>query len=302
MNSFQPKSILTAAIALLLVAGMTQAAIVGPYTPDSDTLHLWHFDEANPGPAQPDAGLVSSFNLTPDDGKSPGSPATLGNPAFSLDFGTSGNASAGQGSGFMGNSIPVSDLTGANGSFTFEAVISLSNINDTQMIAAMENNGGAAARPFQFRVDGGNLRFINIAGGVQQILEAIPTTGDDAFVADEWFHVAATYDGNENTADNFKLYWTKLNDTQILANEILSTNMTSDLSGNNSIFGIGNDYRTSGTGNTNNLGGFIDEVRISSVARGANEFLFVAVPEPATATLALLGLGGMLIRRRRNAA
>ena len=91
----------------------------------------------------------------------------------------------------------MSSLTGATGAFTMEALVRTSDINTSaQMIMAMENNGGAGARPFQFRIDGGNLRFINISGGVQQLLTTIPTTGDNAFVADEWFHVASTYNGN----------------------------------------------------------------------------------------------------------
>ena len=84
---------------LVFTSAAVQAEITGPYTADSNTLHLWHLDEANPGPAQPAAGVAGSFNLSPDDGKSPGSPATLGNAAFA-GFGTSGDTSAGQGAGF----------------------------------------------------------------------------------------------------------------------------------------------------------------------------------------------------------
>jgi len=164
----------------------------------------------------------------------------------------------------------------------------------------MDNNDTNANRPFQFRIDGGNLRLINIAGStIEQMVTTIPTSGPDAFVADEWFHVAATYNGIENTADNFKLYWTRVDSSRTEANEILSTLMVEDLSGTSATFGVGNDYRTSGSGNTNNFGGLIDEVRISGTARAADEMLFT-IPEPSTLLLASLGVLGLGFKHRRR--
>ena len=55
----------------------------GPYTADANTLHLWHMDESNPGPAAPASGVTDSFNLTPGGG------AMLGNLAYA-GFGTGG--------------------------------------------------------------------------------------------------------------------------------------------------------------------------------------------------------------------
>lgn len=284
--------------AVVLSSATAHAAITGPYTADGDTLHLWHLDEADPGPAVPAAGVTGSFNLTPDAGKSPGSPATLGNTSFA-GFGTSADTSAGQGSGMKGSSISPGALTGANGAFTFEAIINIPSINTLQMIIGMDSNASNSLRPFQFRIDNGQLRFINIAGStIGQHLGVIPTTGEDAFVANEWFHVAVTYDGNENTSDNIKFYWTRMDDSRTEANLVASdSDMVEDLSGNSAIFGAGNDYRTSGSGNTNNLEGRIDEVRISSIARSSDDFLF-AVPEPSS--LALIGIGGLLVARRRR--
>ncbi|MCU0781587.1 MAG: BNR-4 repeat-containing protein, partial [Akkermansiaceae bacterium] len=126
------------------------------------------------------------------------------------------------------------------------------------------------------------LQFINISGAIQatgstQSLAApIPASGPDAFVAGGWFHVAATYNGSANTPDNFKLYWTRLDPGRTRANLILTSSMLADLGGTTLSFGAGNDYRTSGTGNTSNLEGAIDEVRISRIARPAEAFLFIA--------------------------
>ena len=168
----------------------------------------------------------------------------------------------------------------------------------------MENAGGQPVRPFQFRIDGstngggsanGNLRFINVGGsGVEQILTPIPQSGPDAFVANEWFHVAVTYNGLESTADNIQLYWTRVDPSRTEANEILSTSMLEDLTGDPTVFGVGNEYRSAPE---NNLNGLIDEVRISSIARGAGDMLF-AIPEPSAALL--VGLGGVALLRRRR--
>ncbi|MBA3480607.1 MAG: PEP-CTERM sorting domain-containing protein, partial [Pirellulales bacterium] len=43
----------------------------------------------------------------------------------------------------------------------------------------------------------------------------------------------------------------------------------------------------------------IDEVRISDTALPLNQFLFVAVPEPATGAMLAAALGAVGLRRRR---
>lgn len=297
MKLTSPKSIVTAAVAMFLLVGAAHA-VPAPYTPDADTLHLWHFDETA-GNALPDPGLSSSFELVPQ------SSATVGATGFA-GFGGAGDTSANDTSGFQGNTIPVGDLTGADGAFTFEAVINISNTTAGQQIIAMDANGANSGRPFQFRIDSavtptGNLRFINIGGAaIEQFTTAIPTTGDHAFMSDEWFHVAVTYDGNDNTADNLKFYWTALNSGATVANLLDSQTMVTDLNGTATL-GVGSEYRGPAS---QNLEGFLDEVRISGIARAANDFVLTGapVPEPTTATLALLGLGGLAMRRRRNAA
>jgi len=239
---------------------------ISPYAADANTRHLWHFDESGPGPAQPASGVSGSFSLAPGDG------AVLGATSFA-GLGSAGDSSAATPTGFQGSSIPVSNVTGPDGAFTFEAIIRTTETAAIQQIISMENSGGATDRPFQFRIDAGNLRFINISGGVQQIPAAIPTTGPDAFVPNEWFHAAVTYNGTENTPDNLKLYWTRVDASRSEANEILSTTMVSDLGGTVTVFGVANEYR--GT-QDNNLRGRIDEVRISDIARAADGFLFLA--------------------------
>jgi hypothetical protein len=249
----------------------------GPYAVDAGTLHLWHMDEADPGPAQPAPGVSGSFTLTPAGG------AALGLAAYA-GFGGAGDTGAASDAGFQGSAVPVGSVTGADGAFTFEALISVTNLTGIQQIIAMDNGGANSARPFQFRIDAdtatgapatGALRFINIAapGGIQSLIAPIPVTGSHAFVPGRWFHVAVAYNGSQNTPDNIKFYWTRLDADPPQANPILSASMISDLSGASTVLGVGNEYR--GTSD-NNLRGRIDEIRISSVARTPDDFLFRA--------------------------
>lgn len=269
---------------LALAIPAAHAAIVAPYTVDANTLHLWHFDEAD-NTATTTADAAGGISLNKASG------ATLGSASFS-GFGRAGNTSADQNAEFLSTDTLVPPV-GIGGAFTYEAMINIANITSLQQIFSMDGSG---TRPFQFRVLSGNLEFINIAGG-STISAAIPTVGADAFVANQWFHVAATYNGAANTVGNFNLYWTLVNESRTAANLIHSGNMTADLTTANSArYGVGNDNRTSG-GQDKNLEGLIDEVRISGIARGADDMLF-AIPEPSTALLGSLGLLALLRRRR----
>ncbi|NQT88185.1 PEP-CTERM sorting domain-containing protein [bacterium] len=245
---------------------------LSPYTADANTLHLWHLDEANPGPALPASGVTGSFNLTPING------ATLGNPSFT-GFGTAADTSGDATRALQGSNIPVSNVTGADGAFTMEAIVNMSGTAGNNAIIMMDAAGGNSGRPLQFKIQDGDLVFLNIAPGLQSLRTALPTTGDDAFVPNEWFHAAVSYNGNESTADNLKLYWTALDPARTQANEIFSGNMTNDLAAS-AVLGVGNEFRDAPG---ENLSGLIDEVRISDVVRSPADFLFApAGPPPPT--------------------
>jgi hypothetical protein len=291
-----PRSLAAIFLSLAGLCGnFSAAAQLTPYSVDSSTLHLWHFD-GSVTPVVDSAPGGTNLNYLIGG-------ATLGNASATnsftncISFGTLTTAGAiafPAGSGNVGATIPFA-YAGNDGAFTFEALVQV-GFNPTnyirsqplQIINCDGNNTGGGARVFQFRLDpvglgGGDtnycrLEFIN--GTTTVALAPIPTNGPDAIVSNNWYHVAVTYNGSDNTTSNLLFYWTLLNTNRAAASCIYGTTMTADLPGvstANTIFSIGNSARNPSGGSgaaVANFLGKIDEVRISSVARGANEFVF----------------------------
>ena len=293
-----------------------RAGIVAPYTADASTLHLWHMD-AGATPV-PDAVATGGTNLT-----ALANGATLTDASFS-GFGTAlntydGGPTATAASG-MDASLSVLTLvngTGDNvtmtladpttGAFTFEAIVRVDfdpavnygtvasggNGRVNQMMIFSGENDVNTGRIFQFRIDPIGtltpantevlLKFNNLNNGVstQPRQMAIPSTGPNAIASNSWYHVAITYDGNAGAADALKFYWTLLDSSRTSANLIGYTNLASDLPTGSQDFCVGNSGRTA---SPLNFVGLIDEVRISSVARGPAEMVFAETRPPVTIT------------------
>jgi peptidoglycan/xylan/chitin deacetylase (PgdA/CDA1 family) len=301
---------IVAGLALSTVVG--QAEILGPYTPDADTLHLWHMNETT-APVV-DAAANGTDLTALENG------ATLGNESYAgaKGFGTAlatytGNpatrpGSAGQDSYLAALPLqrgPADNVTisyaGSSDAFTYEAVVRI-DFNPTASFGAdgwgqgrnlfmQIINGDAdedANRVFQFRLApigtlNGNssvlLEFINVNKGVspQSLTAAIPPEGPDAIREGSWFHVAVTYTGQPDQPDNVKFYWTQVDPARVAANQIGTGQMTQSLpNGCAPDFAIGQTGRQSPVTPVpnNNFVGLIDEVRISGVARADNEMLF----------------------------
>lgn len=302
---------------------MVPAAIVGPYSPDAHTLHLWHFDE----PAPPVTNAVpGGLELTVLGG---GAMLTnLSFPGFGGSLNTyDGGPGATAGTDRDAYAAPRTLVNGTadnvtltyadpvTGAFTIEALVRIDfdpsvnygpvasggNGRAAPMQIVTAEDEANAGRIFQFRivpigVINNNsyvyLEFINVhqaAPPIENITVPIPTEGPDAIQQGQWFHVAVTYDGNESTPDNLKFYWTRMDSDRTQANLIGTWSMQNDLPVAATDFVVGNIGRNP---SQNNFVGLIDEVRISSIARPANGMMFapappVVVSQPQPQTLAV---------------
>ncbi len=280
---------------LLSSAALAFAApALTPYVADDATLHLWHLDEpappfndsgnsplplsgllngATPGlPSLEGFGSAVSFNWNPaNEGGSthPYGPILLAKPA--LDSGPKDNVAW---------PFPI---MGDDGAFTMEAIVKLDLLpSDSPGFAAdivTMDEDVQSNRVFLFRIEKpGFLSFVPILGDAVRGggLATIPTTGPHAMNTRDWFHVAVTYDGNENVTDNLKLYWTRISAGAELANQIGRGTLSMDLRRELGDFALGNSGKINSLGPFEFFPGLIDEVRISSIARGPQDFFFVS--------------------------
>jgi signal transduction histidine kinase len=277
-----------AAIAGWLVSAAAAAPAFLPYQADEQTLHLWHLDEAGPpfkddgvsptpllgllngaeaGKAPfPGFGAAVSFQYPAGGpGHGAGEPILLAKPM--LDDGPKDNVEG---------PFPVA---GADGAFTFEALVKLDTMPHEAPGLAFDivsmDDEDASKRVFIFRIEKpGFLSFLPISGSAVRGggLATIPTRGPHALNTTDWFHAAVAYDGRETAVNNLKLYWTRLSAGNEAANLIGRGTLTADLSRKLGDFAIG----SSGSNPGEFFPGLIDEVRISGIARPPHDFCFVS--------------------------
>jgi hypothetical protein len=286
--------------ALPLFSCTAWAGLSGPYGADANTLHLYHLDEpagtsvaANSGSAGGSAFIAGPNN--PAATTPPPSTAVSGASGFpgfgnaadltvlaSHLIGYDGNTSGAYQGDLNGTPSPdriaLSSLgIGGASPFTLEALVSPASPSGAREIIATDSS--ATTRGFQFRIvtggaTGQQLEFHLIGTGSQRFAP-IPNSGIHAFATGGWFHAAFTYDGT--TA---RFYWTRLTAEVAAANPI-GGDQPLTITGGGSIEGplvFGNENRdASGEG----VNGLIDEIRISNIARAADDFIF----EPSATVL-----------------
>lgn len=255
--------------ALFLFGGpvISHASIVGPYNVDEWTLHIWHFDEAVGSTAAVDETVPQPLSLNIV------GTATLGNPSFA-GFGTAIQTT--NGAYASAGVQPLSRFVWTDGAFTFEAIIRpdvnpMSPPNNMNVICG--ERAGSDPRAWQFRITtAGQLNFIRLPsnGALENFVAPLPSSGPNAAVLGQWYHVAVTYTGAGGEAGNLKLFWTLLDESRTEAALLAEFTMTNDLGGE-PLFTLGTSGRNpSGEG----FRGLIDEVRISNLDRYVNEMQF----------------------------
>jgi hypothetical protein len=296
-------------VGILAMASASHAAIIGPYTADANTLHLWHINETTLDVAD-DPSVGTPIGLT---SLGTGGGNALGATSYP-GFGNAYSGVAVANTGLFANaptSSSADDTSTATfwnqttGAFTYECMVridfdpSLADplVSDFVGLITMDQDSGT--RPFSY--------YLNpVLGGYTMTFGpgSAPTTVESAQLAitqGHWYHAAVAYDGNEGVAGNTSFYWTDMgtqatpDGSATIANLVFSGTLAADLTGASGDFAIGAEAR--GTQTTQWLG-LIDEVRISDVARGADQFIFV--PEPSTVLLFACGVAAMGLVKLRS--
>jgi len=256
------------AVCILGISAVSQASIVGPYAVDQWALHIWHLDEPAGSTTVADQAVPQPLTLNVT-----GTPK-LGSPSFA-NFGTS--IQTGNGAYLSGGILPLNRFTWSDGAFTFEAIIR----PDVDPLKAPNNmnilcgeRAGGDPRSWQFRItNAGQLHFIRLPsnGAIENFSAPLPSSGPNAAVAGQWYHVAVTYTGAPAQAGNLKLFWTLLDESRTKAAVLAEFTMNVNLGGE-PLFTIGTSGRNP---NGEGFRGLIDEVRISGIDRYADEMQFV---------------------------
>ncbi|HNS19646.1 MAG TPA: discoidin domain-containing protein [Sedimentisphaerales bacterium] len=267
-------------IAVGLVLMTTPAAFSVPYKVDSHTLHLYHFDGDTL-----DSVTTNPIDLTVDSGATVTDASYPGMGQALHTYEGTASTNVNLPSAMASAEQAISNFVGADGAFTFEALVcpafNLGSIPNNMQIISGEHN---SARGWQFRVESaGNLVFTKLTGTVQDNMRtALPSSGPHAFAANKWFHAAVTYNGLEDTDGNLKLYWTAIDsgvsEPALLGSFRMAADLTATVAPN---FVIGNEGRNS-NGRTENWEGWIDEVRISDIARAPSEMVTDVLAGQAT--------------------
>lgn len=182
--------------------------------------------------------------------------------------------------------------------FTVEASFRIDTLNRWQGIVTKDDGPDAAPgalSPFSMKVQAGNHLEVFAFDGDDDGsgVDFRGVLSNDPMEADVWYNVAVTNDGQ-----TMRLYIDDIRDG--VGDYVLQDSINTDIAGgalveSDAPWVIGRSWFN---GPADFFDGQIDEVRISDVALDPSQFLFV--PEPASA--GLLGLGLLLLQRRRREA
>ncbi len=288
----------------LLASESSRAGLNVPYSPDASTLHLWHFNDPLTNNTEADAITNSPITLTNFGYPTSGPPFTnvflVSNAvAPNLDealkiLPDNGLAAPGDSDAMAAgpqDMSPTNFYNQTTGAFTFEALVFVQgNIFSSSAgsgeweIFSGDNTVGT--RGWQFRLQNGaipsmDFNFITATDGTSvNLAYALPKSGPDALVTNQWYHAAVTYTGtsptNNDTAFLLSFYWTLLDPSRTSADLLATTNVaaTGTIGGTPSPAVGGSQRTTHGLGNEGSFQGMITEVRNSAVCRTADSLAF----------------------------
>ncbi len=299
-----------AALAVAVAAAPITQAALWTYTSDANTLHLYTFEEQSGMSSTANLGTKGGRVLTvketsTDTRKSETVQradmlghtglAGFGNAVKIAHVGSGTNPAGNEGVGFdfNGNGFysqgmfnrPAEDRitdfrTYFPGSYTLEAMINLPSIanpggaTNGRSIISFDSSTENSRSVF-FRVSAGELHLVNANNNKSvgiSLVVAIPTAGPEAFEPNVWFHVAVVHDAADGGSTQF--YWTRVDPSRSQATP-LGPRFTGPQTPNNvtasPALALGADSRHAFS---ESLGGLLDNVRISSVARGPGDFIF----------------------------
>ena len=232
-----------------------QAGLNLPYTPDANTLHLWHLDDPPlingvTNILATDAVLAAGITLSnlgdPNPGVPPYTDTSLGNPSFA-GLGSSLNSTDRNGFCYGGLFSDVSPFCDTNtGAFTFEALVKFTDNpmalpNNMEIICGDQPSGTLSLRGWQFRINTSGQMEFNLLGGNgsdNDVSASLPSTGLDAAVAGQWYHMAVTCTGNNPTngapCEPLTFYWTLLDANRTAADVLATFTLTRALNGTTS--------------------------------------------------------------------
>jgi len=292
-SSKAARSAIALAVATLAFTTGSQAGLQIPYTPDDNTLHLWHLNDPD-GLTAVDAVANSPITLTnvglPNPSVGPYTNVHLGVPSF-VGQGTCLKATTKPHLLYGGPFSDVSQFCNpVSGAFTFEAIIKFDatfGAIDVEIVSG-DNASGLAARGWQWRIFNGVMEWNLLAGNSTDngFKSTLPLTGINAALSNTWYHVAVTFTGNSptnsDTANLLTFYWTLLDANRTAADPLGQFTMTRPLNGSPAGasapgLGVAGSARNlvSNPGNNEGLVGSIDEVRISNVALKSNQMAFI---------------------------
>lgn len=269
------------------------ATLLGPYSVNSNTLHLWHFDEPNPGATVADAVGTSPISLT-------ASKASTDLPGYSAAFGNAADVNPNNASGYYQNtpatggtddSPTTTFFNTTTGAFTFEALVlwqaptvSSGSSKFYEIMSMDTDSTGGHQGMFQFyihKTTGGMILGFEAPVGVGSFQSSAVGT----LTQNTWYHAAVTYDGVPGETNNLKLYWTPVDPSQtsdtLVGTATLASNPFDGTQMGN--FAVGNVARNTPA---TVWAGSLDEVRISNVALGPQQMMFA--PEPSSLVHAVL--------------